>query len=302
MKRQFLMLAHDANELKLPSDWFVSEKVEGVRAGWDGGISRGNATSLVPWANTIKDNVETIATGLWSRYGKVIYAPPWWLNELPPVSLDGELWIGRQQFQATVSTVKKHNPIDLEWLQIKFMVFDSPPYQTILENGLIDVPNMCKYIQGGLNFAVGKITEPLPFWRVVKMLENIPQNEVLKIHLQQIVEPWARLDGINQLGGEGIMLRNPDSFWMPERSHNLLKLKPFKLGVGTVVDWEPGKGKYEGMLGSLTVQFVAGTFNLSGFTDDERQLPCRFAVGSAVRFKYRELTDDGLPKEARYLR
>ena len=67
MKREFLMLASkfDAERLKI-GDWLWSVKLDGIRAFWDGGVSRG---LQVPWKPAKK------ATGLWSRYMNPIYAP-----------------------------------------------------------------------------------------------------------------------------------------------------------------------------------------------------------------------------------
>ena len=55
--------------------WYVSEKFDGMRALWDGGITRGHVASDVPWGT----ESHRLSTGLWSRYGKVISAPDWWL-------------------------------------------------------------------------------------------------------------------------------------------------------------------------------------------------------------------------------
>lgn len=82
--------------------WWMSEKLDGVRAVWDG-------------------------SRLVSRNGNEFHAPGWFLAELPTgVVLDGELWMGRGAFQKTVSVVKKKAPVDAEWRGIRFMVFDAP--------------------------------------------------------------------------------------------------------------------------------------------------------------------------------
>ena len=86
-KREFLMLAHTHNPTKEDiGGWFYSEKLDGMRAFWDGGVSSGLPKAQVPWANTDKDErltKEEIATGLWSRYGNVIHAPENCTQELP---------------------------------------------------------------------------------------------------------------------------------------------------------------------------------------------------------------------------
>ena len=129
-KREFLMLAHTYKPKKYGvGGWFLSEKLDGMRAYWDGGISRGILKSDVPWANTAKDEryIEPpIATGLWSRYGNVIHAPDWWLDKLPAIPLDGELYIPEAR-QRLMSIVKDTTP-GTGWQDVKYYVFDMPAY------------------------------------------------------------------------------------------------------------------------------------------------------------------------------
>ena len=107
LRREFLQLADHYDPHKHDvAGWFVSEKLDGTRCFWDGGITRGLPTEQVPWASIIdpktgqkKAKIKPLSTGLWSRYGNPIMAPDWWLNQLPCCPLDGELWAGRGKFQ-----------------------------------------------------------------------------------------------------------------------------------------------------------------------------------------------------------
>lgn len=83
------------------SDYWVSEKYDGVRGFWDG---------------------EKLLT----RGGERISAPAWFTADWPAVPMDGELWAGRGQFQQAVSTVRQQTPDDAAWRSIRFMVFDLP--------------------------------------------------------------------------------------------------------------------------------------------------------------------------------
>jgi DNA ligase-1 len=83
--------------------WYVSEKLDGCRAYWDG---------------------ET----LWSRSGKVVQAPAEFLSQLPAgVALDGKIYCGPGQLKAASNAVRlggKH------WAEdISFVVFDAPGAQ-----------------------------------------------------------------------------------------------------------------------------------------------------------------------------
>ncbi|MFI3274380.1 DNA ligase [Vibrio sp.] len=83
------------------SEYWTSEKLDGIRALWDG-------------------------KHLYTRNGNRIYAPRWFTESLPEVHLEGELWAGRGKFHLVQSTVLDHTPSDTAWRQIDFMLFDMP--------------------------------------------------------------------------------------------------------------------------------------------------------------------------------
>lgn len=80
--------------------WLVSEKLDGVRAYWDG-------------------------KQLLSRQGNKFAAPDWFIQYFPPFALDGELWMARGQFEQTLSIVRQQTPHD-GWQQMRYQVFDVP--------------------------------------------------------------------------------------------------------------------------------------------------------------------------------
>jgi DNA ligase-1 len=85
-----------------PAGWLVSEKLDGVRALWDG-----RALSF--------------------RSGVPIAAPAWFMARWPAgVALDGELWIGRGRFEALSGVVRKVVPVDVEWHSVRYLLFDLP--------------------------------------------------------------------------------------------------------------------------------------------------------------------------------
>lgn len=95
-----LLLAHPWDNATDLSGWWMSEKLDGVRAWWDG-------------------------RRFLSRQGNVYHAPAWFTAGLPNVPLDGELWLARKAFQRTVSIVRRHDQSD-HWRQITFVAFDAP--------------------------------------------------------------------------------------------------------------------------------------------------------------------------------
>jgi len=95
-----ILLAHSWDNDQDVTGWWISEKLDGVRAYWDG-----------------KKFV--------SRLGNVYHAPDYFTAGLPDHALDGELWIGRGLFQKTVSVVRRKEGGDL-WKDVRYLVFDIP--------------------------------------------------------------------------------------------------------------------------------------------------------------------------------
>lgn len=342
--REYVMLAKVYEPRLCATRAYGSEKLDGMRGFWDGGISRGTIASAIPWANSAKDGhllMPPVATGLWSRYGKVIRAPDWFLNALPHYPLDVELYAGLGRFQFVVSAVKKHIPVDSEWRQIKAIVLDKPTLSAFLMDGRINNTNIKMTFKGlAAKYASGNELT-LPFERTHEfLLQQAPawDQRILVLHDQRLL-PLAQsvrdnyvhnwLGEIVAQGGEGICIRKASSFWMPLRTTDLMKKKALLDSEGVVIGYKSGEetalgSKLLGMLGSLRLAWQGVEFDLSGFTDQERTfdsdaivswaaanpgqiLPSwvnmsRFPIGSKITFKYREKTEDGLPKEARYWR
>ncbi|CAH1557121.1 MULTISPECIES: DNA ligase [Vibrio] len=83
------------------SQYWYSEKLDGIRAYWTG-------------------------QHLVTRNGNRIYAPEWFTKVLPDYPLDGELWAGRGNFHLVQQTVLDKTPVEGAWRRIDFMVFDMP--------------------------------------------------------------------------------------------------------------------------------------------------------------------------------
>lgn len=100
-----ILLAHSLEDYEDldPTGWWYSEKLDGVRAYWNG-----------------KDFI--------SRQGNIFHAPDWFKAPLPKgVILDGELWMGRRMFQKTLSVVRRHNWGDLSKC-VRYVIFDVPEH------------------------------------------------------------------------------------------------------------------------------------------------------------------------------
>ena len=303
-KEEFLMLAHKFDASKFFRGMWASEKLDGCRAFWDGGVTIGKPVSDVPWST---DERDLYSTGLWSRGRKSIQAPDWWIQHLPEFTLDGELWLGYNKFQDLMSVVRRHNP-DERWHNVTYHVFDSPP--------------------------MFFFSDQYPGWqkhKTLKQVYGIFENQLTDrvitrpVH-QYILDDLEDAEYIYQRtldqGGEGLIIRDPSSVWKPHRSRDILKYKPYLDDEATVIGYTWAReGKLYGLMGALICEYKGNRFQLSGFTDSERHLdnddgapinPGRevprsvtsphFPRGSRITFRYRELTNDGIPKEARFLR
>jgi DNA ligase-1 len=356
-KTDFLMLAQEYDPKRHSVySWYMSQKLDGRRCFWDGGISRGLQCPEVPYANVTKHDryiFPPLATGLWSRYAQPIQAPNWWLDKLPRIPLDGEL-VSTDGFQDTVSIVKRLSGSQ-NWEKIQYAVFDSPPLAVALSDRTVNNGNMKKQLKNCYAWAVnrgeGRVFHgEAPFYQTLNLLEReikegpayvlpqeqLPSNKIdLDARMTQVMEKAL------ETGQEGVMLRSPVSLWNPYRSWDLLKFKVVRDMEGTVMGYkwadktDIGRSisgqqtdKLLGLMGSVRLKLENGKeFDLGcGFTNEERQMfdtavnmqtrvytdpggtvqahienPL-FPRGTKLTFKYRELTDAGLPKEARFWR
>ena len=96
-----LLLAKTYTQGIAVRDYWVSEKLDGVRAYWDG-------------------------RRLLSRRGHVFPAPAWFTEGFPSHPLDGELWLRRGAFEAALGAVRKQQPDEAEWRQLSYQVFELP--------------------------------------------------------------------------------------------------------------------------------------------------------------------------------
>lgn len=248
-----VMLGERWHEELDPAAYWVSEKLDGVRAIWDGRVLR-------------------------LRSGRPIAAPHWFLGGLPAEALDGELWMGRRSFDRLSGLIRRNAPDDPAWQEVRYMLFDLPgadgPFTDRVE----------RLRRLGAN--------PATPW-----LQAVAQVRVANRGALQ-----GLFDDVVRSGGEGLMLHHADAHWSPGRSGALRKLTPWQDAEARVVAHLPGKGRLQGLTGSLLVESPDGRrFRLgSGLSDAQRRDPP--PLGSMVTYRYRELTPAGQPRFPRFLR
>ena len=200
------------------------------------------------------------------------------LNGLPKRSLDGELWLGRGSFERLSGIVRREVPDDAGWRQVRYMIFELP-----------GAPGTFRERAD----AMREITRQanIPWLREIEQFSVVDRNGLKK-----------RMNEVVKAGGEGLMLHRADALYETGRSDTLLKMKPWEDAEAVVIAHQPGKGKYTGMLGALRVRTDDGReFSLgTGFTDTQRRDPP--ALGTTVTYRYRDVTRNGLPRFASFLR
>ena len=248
-----LLLAKPYTDDISVQDYWVSEKLDGVRAYWDG-------------------------RRLLSRRGNVFNAPAWFTAGFPPHPLDGELWLRRGAFEATLGTVRKQRPVAAEWRQLSYQIFELPG-------------------------AAGNFTQRLARLKRIIADVNSPYLQLIpQQRFQNRADLQKKLDEVVAGGGEGLMLHRADSLYQTGRGDTLLKLKTYQDAEAVVIAHLPGKGRNLGRLGALLVEMPDGRqFKIgSGFSDRERENPP--PVGALVTYKYYGLSRRGIPRFASFLR
>ena len=248
-----LLLANVLGENVDPAAYLVSEKYDGVRAIWDGKSLR-------------------------FRSGRTVNAPDWFIAKLPSEKLDGELWLARGAFERLSGYVRKSSPLDEDWQQIKYMVFELP---------------------GGTGTFADRVA------RIREIVDNAKWPQLVAVEQFRVVDRAAlkrKLDQVVNGGAEGLMLHLADATYVTGRSDVLLKLKRLQDTEAKVVEHLPGKGKYVGQMGALRLEMPDGRrFNIgTGFSDAIRKKPP--LIGTNITYTYRGLTNKGTPRFASYLR
>jgi len=150
-----------------PAGWLLSEKLDGVFCRWNG-------------------------EAFMSRHGNTFTPPDWFMEGMPPVMLDGELWTQRGGFDELVSSIqRKLDP----WAGVSFQVFDMAVLRVPIEARIARLQSLA-----------------------------LPPQAALVAHRPCLGN--ADLDETEAAtvaaGGEGLILREAGSFYSPR---NFLKVK-----------------------------------------------------------------------------
>lgn len=192
-----LLLANIYREDINLRDYWVSEKLDGVRAYWNG-------------------------IQLTSRRGNIYHAPVWFTRVLPDIPLDGELWIGRGRFDELSGIVRRQSATTSDWSNIKYMVFDLPASSEHFDTRLTQLENIIRTINAPhINFVeqfkvndhealikrldqtVREGGEGLMLHRGYSLYKNTRNNDLLKLkkHLDAEAVVIAHIPGKGKYTG-----------------------------------------------------------------------------------------------------
>jgi DNA ligase-1 len=96
-----LQLATKYQQSAVIEDYWVSEKLDGVRGYWTG-------------------------QKLLTRNGNVLSPPNWFIEHWPKIPMGGELWSGRGQFAQISACARRKHSEGKCWKKLKLMLFDLP--------------------------------------------------------------------------------------------------------------------------------------------------------------------------------
>ncbi|OBV29929.1 hypothetical protein BKN38_09315 [Helicobacter sp. CLO-3] len=289
------------------SGYMASEKLDGIRAAWNG---------------------KTLHT----RSGNIIKAPACFTKDFPPFALDGELWIGRRQFEEVLSVVSREYADEKSacaaWASVGYHIFDVPFCE---KNGAQIMPVMpessteSKKLDSSPSSSANAkparqtctLQERLSI--LARYLESIAdtkeasEKEARQTHLhiipQERIDSTAslqkRLKELSDAGAEGIVLRYDSAPYQQGRTKHALKMKLYNDAECKVIAHNRGKGRLEGKMGSITCEQMIDSKLLhfrigSGFSDEMRASPP--PIGTMITYRHYGFTKNGIPKFATFHR
>jgi len=264
MSKLPLLLAHTWDEEQDMTGWWMSEKLDGVRAYWDG-------------------------HRFLSRLGNEFFAPSWFTEGFPKVPLDGELFVGRKLFNETVSIVRQHDA-GQQWERVKYLVFDAP---SVGEDKL----DFEHRLEAACRLTIKAINAKMVKQQVCKGNDHLRKvmKEMLKVGAEGVMlrQPGSMyerkrsntlLKWKDLLTSEGLVVARE-----PGKGKH-------KGRLGALVVALPGWEKHM----DQDHIYDGPTVNVgTGFTDVQREHPPK--IGSVVMYSYQELTPAGIPRFPSYL-
>ena len=248
------------------SGWLASEKLDGVRAYWDG-------------------------ENLLSRQGKKLNAPLSFTKNFPKFALDGELYAKELKFEEIQASVMDKLPDEKAWSRLKFHIFDVPE----ASGGLLDrLEVLAKFLKNepNQNLIIIKQIKMRDNAQFLKFTENIIAKGGEGAVVREPNAPYERKRSKNALkfkkfkDAECEVIAVNKGNGKYEKFAGSITCKAF----GGKDDKERASEPKEGTI------FKIG----SGLSDENRQEPPK--IGSIITYKFQNLTANGKPRFPIFLR
>ena len=248
------------------SGWLASEKLDGVRAYWDG-------------------------ENLLSRQGKELNAPLSFTKNFPKFALDGELYAKELKFEEIQATVMDKLPDEKAWQRLKFHIFDVPE----ASGGLLDrLEILAKFLKNEPN-------DNLIIIKQIKMRDNaqflkFAESIIVKGGKGAVVRdpntPYERKRSKNALKFKKFKDAECEVVSINKGSGKYAKATG-SLTCKAIGSKEDKEKAGEPKAGTI---FKIG----SGLSDKNRQDPQK--IGSIITYKFQNLTANGKPRFPIFLR
>lgn len=256
---------YDKLKLKKGERFFLSQKLNGIRCSYmDGKLMSRQGKEFSGLDHIIKD-IKSL--------------------NLEDFFIDGEL-IRRnvdgiddnENFRLTASIV---NSDAVEKPEIQLVIFDMFHVDTIADDKTTEKYNVRKLRMQDMKKFLDQ--NHITSMDVVEMLyEGTDESEIMNC-----------LEMAEQNNWEGIML-NKNTPYEFKRTTNLIKIKKFHTCDLRITGYVEGQGKYEGVLGSLVVDYKGNRLEIgSGFSDAERKTfweNREEMIGQIMQVKYKDVS------------
>ena len=248
------------------SDWLASEKLDGVRAYWDG-------------------------ENLLSRQGKKLNAPLSFTKNFPKFALDGELYAKELKFEEIQASVMGKLPDEKAWSRLKFHIFDVPE----ASGGLLTrLEILAKFLKNepNQNLIIIKQIKMRDNAQFLKFAENIIAKGGEGAVVREPNAPYERKRSKNALKFKKFKDAECEVIAVNKGSGKYANLAGSLTckALGGKDDKEKASEPKEGTI------FKIG----SGLSDKNRQEPPK--IGSIITYKFQNLTSNGKPRFPIFLR
>jgi len=209
---------------------------------------------------------------IFTRSGNEIFIPDWFIDQMPSLSVTGELYGGKGKFSEFSGLFNSNDTSNIKWKDVKFMIFD-----------VVDDPLKSMTFKDRMAFVQGFHTS------------NIEAVSIYDCTSQQQLD--SAFNAVVQCGGEGLMLRKNVAY-KAGRSADLLKYKKKDTVDGKVVGYTKGSGRFANFIGSVILQTRQG--NKFKCVPPDRTNPP--SLGTFAEVECFEVTSAGVPRHPRWLR